>query len=294
MNDILRGKKVVIFGAGGSGHATYNHYKSLCSIICFVDNNKELQGNRLEDLPVHDPSKLLELDFDIVLIGSSWWKEISSQLIEKFRIDPKAIFHAPEKVINYERPFNDESQAMWLASQVSTFFQKNNCPIFLEGGVLLGLLRNGKPLPWDHDIDFVFPAERITEVKSITLMLVHYFRNQGIQCSAFQSVMLRDPSKVWRIHLMLSSNLSEKISIDLSPAYMDGERIFAAGYRFPDRLMQSVTHLESTGLCFTTFTPPEEYLSAIYGEWRIENKDFNYWEEHDAVFELDYLEFELR
>lgn len=294
MNDILRGKKVVIFGAGGSGRATYNHYKTFCSIICFVDNNKELQGDRIEGLPVYNPSKLLELEFDLVLIGSTWWKEISSQLIEELRMNPEVILHAPERVIKYERPFGDEGQSMWLASEISMFFLRNDCPIFLEGGMLLGLLRNGRPLSWDNDIDFVFPAERIAEVKSVALALLYHLRNQGFQCAAFQSSMLKDRSKPWRIHLILSVGSSEKISVELFPAYMDGERIFAAGYRFPDRLMHSVMYLENAGFRFTTFTPPEEYLATIYGDWRIEDKDFDYWNNHDAVFELDHLEFELQ
>lgn len=48
-----------------------------------------------------------------------------------------------------------------LLLSLTEYLNKNNIVYHLEGGTLLGLVRDNRLLPWDHDIDISIPAEQL-------------------------------------------------------------------------------------------------------------------------------------
>lgn len=85
LNQIFdKNKKVVIFGAGSGGKATFFVLKNLSiNPVCFVDNNPSMVGSKIFDIPIEAPSCLLNESKDslIILIASVFYEEISEQLI---------------------------------------------------------------------------------------------------------------------------------------------------------------------------------------------------------------------
>lgn len=47
------------------------------------------------------------------------------------------------------------------------FFDKYDIPYFLEGGTLLGVVRDKKLLPWDHDIDFSINLDSLDAIMKL-------------------------------------------------------------------------------------------------------------------------------
>lgn len=82
----LRGKKVIIFGAGKGGKRVYNKLsKSIedIKIVAFCDNDVEKQGMPIMGIQVISFEKLREMKEQsiLIVIGSSYEKEIKEQLL---------------------------------------------------------------------------------------------------------------------------------------------------------------------------------------------------------------------
>lgn len=84
--DILRNKKVILFGAGELGGTIYKMLLENYGIFpkYFVDNNSKLWGTTYEETPVLRPSQLSkEVKSNLmIVISSSFYSEIATQLEE--------------------------------------------------------------------------------------------------------------------------------------------------------------------------------------------------------------------
>lgn len=76
-------EKIIIFGAGSDGLNTYHliQYLSVFDVVGFADNNSKIQNRELIDgLIVYAPRDLYGVDFDKILIASTYHQEIKSSL----------------------------------------------------------------------------------------------------------------------------------------------------------------------------------------------------------------------
>lgn len=75
--------KIVVFGIG-SAYEKIKHYIdcSKSEVITFTDNNSERWNYKFENKEIISPNRLKEIEFDYILITSSYYYEISMQLIE--------------------------------------------------------------------------------------------------------------------------------------------------------------------------------------------------------------------
>ena len=82
-------KRIVIFGAGGTGKGLYQQLQSdqTVDIIAFIDNFKT---GELFGLPIYDPEKLDSLPYDAIYLATFSTAEVQSQLRE-MGIDEKKI-----------------------------------------------------------------------------------------------------------------------------------------------------------------------------------------------------------
>lgn len=59
-------EKVVIFGAGGTGHKLADELEKKYEVLCFIDNDKERQGSKIGELEVCSIERIIDLDYDKV------------------------------------------------------------------------------------------------------------------------------------------------------------------------------------------------------------------------------------
>lgn len=63
--------QLIIFGAGGTGRRVYQLVKNEYKVIGFADNDSSRWGNEsIDGIPVFNPSDLLEMDFDCIMLGT--------------------------------------------------------------------------------------------------------------------------------------------------------------------------------------------------------------------------------
>jgi tetratricopeptide (TPR) repeat protein len=86
-------KKVLIFGTGKSAQSVLDDLLrfSRSHILGFAENDSARQGIPFQGLPVYPPEKILEIDFDYVLIASMHAEDIRCQLADTLGIPSRKI-----------------------------------------------------------------------------------------------------------------------------------------------------------------------------------------------------------
>ena len=87
--------RILIFGTGAGGINFYKSCRSRYSVIGFVDNNRQKQGQTLFGKTIHGPHDLSELLFDQIIIASDYYREIHPQLVNELAICASrvSVFH---------------------------------------------------------------------------------------------------------------------------------------------------------------------------------------------------------
>lgn len=82
---LTRKKKGIIFGAGKSANMAYNCYAARFELICYVDNNENLWGSKINGLEVCSPDVLKKTEDAFIIISSSDNAEaIKNSIREKY------------------------------------------------------------------------------------------------------------------------------------------------------------------------------------------------------------------
>ncbi len=100
-------KRVILFGAGDYGVASYNALKNDHEIVCFCDNKKAIQGKELFGIPILSPEdmrKMIDSETDIVISSSSYieiGKQLDGMNIENYYIGyDGTVFNKPEERVD--------------------------------------------------------------------------------------------------------------------------------------------------------------------------------------------------
>jgi lipopolysaccharide cholinephosphotransferase len=152
-------KKVLIFGSGNGAKEYLQKFSNQMEVLAILDNNKKKHGTKfLDRFNILDPGHASSIECDEIIIVSQWAKDIYKQLVESLHIDPKKITIPIKSDIKETiRPFEDEKTkelARKIIKGFSFYAIKENIPLLLDFGTLLGLVRDGDVIKWDDDIDF--------------------------------------------------------------------------------------------------------------------------------------------
>ncbi|MFZ0430476.1 MAG: hypothetical protein WAO20_20325 [Acidobacteriota bacterium] len=91
-------RAVWIFGCGSAGRRAFQSLSAQENVAGFFDNNQNLHGTTLFELPVRAPSEAVEVGCELIVIASMFHREIRAQLVDGLGIDPRRVTLAPEFV----------------------------------------------------------------------------------------------------------------------------------------------------------------------------------------------------
>ena len=93
--DIEKKIRLVIWGTGGQAGAIINYNKGWLinvKIVCFISNSHQLgKEEQFYKKDVLSPSELNQLEYDYILILSSYVKEIKEQIVNELHIQKNKI-----------------------------------------------------------------------------------------------------------------------------------------------------------------------------------------------------------
>lgn len=172
-------KKALMFGTGSSATHLINNLPNDRVYLAAVDNDTERHGKVFFDMPIIPPEQIGDYDFDEIVIGSYWEGTIKKQLIEDFNIPESKIFTPNKKYfkndVENQHPFRDPATLGLARNLVKTICGnacKENVPLHIDYGTLLGIVRENDLIEWDDDVDLAADVIHAQSVQDFLLRTV--------------------------------------------------------------------------------------------------------------------------
>jgi phosphorylcholine metabolism protein LicD len=176
------------------------------------------------------------------------------------------------------------------------FLNKYNIPYFLEGGTLLGIVRDGDLLPWDHDVDISINYQDAEKFDKLRWKF--YFK--GYRVTRRRGIQSYGPIKPndYRIFKMKPIGLSffklffpvlaqKMVVLDIFVKTNDDTHTYWQSMgkilRVNKSHYQSAEVVELNGRKLYAPFNYKDYLTAKYGDWSIPVKEWLCKEDEKAI-----------
>lgn len=175
-----------------------------------------------------------------------------------------------------------------MLRDVTGILEQNGIPYFLDAGTLLGIVREGRLLPWDNDLDLAITRE--FEEKLLSLKLKFALRGYRLRVKRFA----RDagPFKAGEVRLVKVAtrkfflfNIHRLMDIYIKRPIGDelcwtegGKKILLKA--IPARFYEQTKTIGFKGKSYSAPADCEAFLAHHYGDdWRTPKKDWNFLED---------------
>lgn len=154
--------------------------------------------------------------------------------------------------------------------------EKNNIPYWVDEGTLLGIIRDGDLLPWDHDADMGVPgeyAEKLWNIRhqfSPVFTMVRKMTSSPWLPGKFRSVKLKTPFERF-VGINFHIDLFFKYKIGTRQHWIIMNALKHSESKFFDKL--DTTTWEGRKINIPSNV--KEYLRLNYGNWEVPDPDFD-------------------
>lgn len=268
--------KIILFGSGG-GALNFLQKQTEYEILYIVDNDVSKQGKTLNGYEIKSPITLKDNPCNI-MITSMYVTDIKHQLVEELKINESRIIYPTKQILKSESyAFEDKDTneyATKLLIELIKHLNEANVDYFIDYGTLLGIVRDGKLIEWDEDIDF---KVRDTSEKNFLELL-------NIFICEYPSITLKsDQSSAIRLSIECSN--INPFTIDFEILKEKDEGYVTDEYIFPHEFFIASSFYRWRDIEVKVPKLYEKYLVYIYGDdWRVPKKSFSF---------ADYNEIEV-
>lgn len=186
-----------------------------------------------------------------------------------------------ESMFNFENAETRE-RAKKMLLFITSALQNHNIEYFLEGGTLLGIVRDGKLLDWDHDLDLSINQTELHKLVKLKL----YFAIRGYKLSIRRSDKTNGPLDVGDIRVIkikpMQDYILQMIKMHKTPSYTICDifiKYYDNGYYYwqaKNKIMRVKSHYyegcDMIPYGETMLKGPayhKEYLTEKYGDWSV-------------------------
>lgn len=181
-------------------------------------------------------------------------------------------------------------KANLILPSVAKLLQKHDIAFCLDGGTLLGIVREGRLLPWDYDLDLFVRGEDASKIRALKWQLLRLgFRlNKRKTLSSFGPIP-NDAPRVYKIKSLRKYD-GQRLTIDLIFKYADeGHYHWVVGInppvhkKVPRKFYDQFGSIEYKGYAYPIPHQVDEYLKYRYGDWRTPKKEWNFKVDDNAI-----------
>ncbi len=175
-------------------------------------------------------------------------------------------------------------KSLRLLERATTLLEKYNIPYWLEGGTLLGIIRENRLLPWDNDLDISIRSEDFDRLRRILPKffyrgMIAKVREYKIDDPPFQKGEVRLIKVYATKYLFFKSPLVLDIFVKKK---LDDQYYWVVGVKrrakkaVPARFYDELTTVQFNHKTYSIPKLTDEYLTYRYGDWRTPVKTWNF------------------
>ena len=183
-----------------------------------------------------------------------------------------------------------------MLHDVTRIFEMTKAPYWLEGGTLLGIIREQRLLPWDNDMDISMFDSHKLKLFFIIPMLI--FRGYRLTFQNHQADM--GPFKKGQLKIIKIRNYTRRfkkgtVTLDIFiKRQVQEDCLWVVGIN--QRVLKSTPASFTTNLSFWDFKDKEYsipqdydgYLTYRYNEWKTPQKEWDFRTDDQAIIQRDY------
>ncbi len=166
---------------------------------------------------------------------------------------------------------------------VTKILEQEKIPYILEGGTLLGIIREKRLLPWDNDIDLTITRPYVNQLLSIRWKLWLRGYRTRIRTIKEDSVYFKKGHpRILKIQTTRFLILKDVSLMDIFIKDLVEERYYWTVSEknvlksAPRKYYESLTAIEFKGKTYSVPQEYDNYLQSRYGDWRTPVKDYDY------------------
>jgi len=180
------------------------------------------------------------------------------------------------------------SNARKILFTVTDLLDSKNIPYHLEGGTLLGIVRDKDLLPWDNDVDISIPLRFAHDFKRLRVALLAKGYKISIRTSSVDagpihkndlSVIKVKPLWSYLFHWLIPTLKEKLIVLDVFTKSHDDTHTYWQAknkvMRVANRYYQSYETVTYGGRELKVPNHYKDYLTEKYGDWRIPVKEWD-------------------
>ncbi len=284
-------KNIIIFGAGEFGKDAYSFYQAQgnVNIIAYSDNNTDIHNTAFFDTQIIPPSEIGNLNYDKVVIASSFDDEIHKQLLG-MNIDKEKISILNLNSIKVQLEGDKLFLAEELMFDLANLFNKENISYHIDHGTLLGIIRDKSLMPWDIDVDFACQSkDRDIILETLEQFLSNYISNyctaNNWKCSIHNCKMTLNKSEeqlpmVIKVFNESDDKISNSFFIDIELKYQYNNNLYwMVGSRklsAPQEICFPSSSIVFKDKKLQVPKDTKQYLRLLYGDWTKVIKEWSY------------------
>ncbi len=168
-------------------------------------------------------------------------------------------------------------------------FDTNGISYWLDDGSLLGIIRDGTLIPWDHDVDIGIPGE---SVKHILDLKYDFLPKYLLRKKTINSTWLPGQVRSIKIKTTWEKMMHVNFHVDLFAKYKVGNRyhwIDSNALKSIDaKYYDQLDEIEWEGRRISIPSSIEDYLTIRYNDWRTPSRNFSPSRDDGAVAEKGF------
>lgn len=271
--------KTLLFGAGAGARLFIENEQRERDFIAFMDNDERKYGTDFAGIPVMAPADAIALEFDEIVITTQWVQDVRKQLVEDLGVAPDKVVVPLKQQLKKLEPFRHEPThelARQLVRGIGTLALRDNIPVTIDFGTLLGIVRDGDIIPWDDDVDFAVPAEAAEQLKNwlptaleqLDIPLGWYIEVLHDKTGSAISVLLKWHTEQSELRPFITS-FSARENRDGTSYHMPSLGMWYA----PAQHFETIETFRWGTTDIPVPAQRESYLEFVYGDWKTEKKD---------------------
>lgn len=177
-----------------------------------------------------------------------------------------------------------------MLKAVAKIFAKANIDYILDGGTLLGIVRENRLLPWDSDVDLSIRTDQVEKVLKIRWKLwligyrtrIKYFKKDVGPFKQGDIRIIKIQTRIFFVKQYDMIDIFVKRKFDDEYLNVVGEKP-AIMRNFPPHLLEESTYLDFNGQKYMAPKDYTGYLTRIYGDWKTPVKEWDYKKDNKCV-----------